>query len=184
MEVNLGSHNFIIGIELPLAHLKGNANRGKTSKHKLVDWSKFHNTELGEVDNIDKSSAKLLVAAEGATEENETPEEIEAMDPRLAHLLKARHSLQKCWRRERLNRKLRKKIAELGREIERQSRQLCSQQSFAICSQADGQLHHGGTWKLLRLLMDETKSCGHQRTRMAQILHTTARQLGKEEMFK
>lgn len=32
--------------------------------------------------------------------------------------------------------------------------------------------------------MDETKSCEYQRTRMAQILHTTARQLGEEELYK
>ncbi|KAL3219241.1 hypothetical protein MRX96_030526 [Rhipicephalus microplus] len=172
--INLGSDHFIIEIELPLAHLNRNPNRDKTIKHKLVDWSKFRNTELGEVDNIDEWSAKLLAATEGATEEIDAPEEIETMDPRLAHLLEARRSLQKRWRRQRHNRKLRKKIAELGREIERHSRQLCSQQWFALCSQADGQLHRGGTWKLLRQLMDETKSCEYQRTRMAQILHTTA----------
>ncbi|KAL3189092.1 hypothetical protein MRX96_003232 [Rhipicephalus microplus] len=67
------------------------------------------------------------------------------MYPRLAQLLKARRSLQKRWRRQRHNRELRKKIAELGREIERHSSQLCSQQWFALCSQADGQLHLGGT---------------------------------------
>ncbi|KAL3234088.1 hypothetical protein MRX96_022834 [Rhipicephalus microplus] len=172
--INLGSDHFIIEIELPLAHLNGNPNRDKTIKHKLVDRSKFRNTELGEVDNIDEWSAKLLAATEGATEEIDAPEEIETMDPRLAHLLEARRSLQKRWRRQRHNRKLRKKIAELGREIERHSRQLCSQQWFALCSQADGQLHRGGTWKLLRQLMDETKSCEYQHTRMAQILHTTA----------
>ncbi|KAL3197866.1 hypothetical protein MRX96_044677 [Rhipicephalus microplus] len=43
---------------------------------------------------------------------------------------------------------------ELGREIERHSRQLCSQQWFALCSQVDGQLQRGGTWKLLRQLME------------------------------
>ncbi|KAL3212913.1 hypothetical protein MRX96_051801 [Rhipicephalus microplus] len=160
--INLGSDHFIIEIELPLAHLNGNPNRDKTIKHKLVDWSKFRNTELGEVDNIDEWSAKLLAATEGATEEIDAPEGIETMDPRLAHLLEARRSLQKRWRRQRHNRKLRKKIAELGREIERHSRQLCSQQWFALCSQADGQLHRGGTWKLLRQLMDETKSCEYQ----------------------
>ncbi|KAL3242979.1 hypothetical protein MRX96_047641 [Rhipicephalus microplus] len=126
--INLGSDHFIIEIELPLAHLNGNPNRDKTIKHKLVDWSKFRNTELGEVDNIEEWSAKLLAATEGATKEIDAPEEIETMDPRLAHLLEARRSLQKRWRRQRHNRKLRKKIAELGREIERHSRQLCSQQ--------------------------------------------------------
>lgn len=35
--MNLGSDHFIIEIELPLAHLNGDPNRGKTSKHKLVD---------------------------------------------------------------------------------------------------------------------------------------------------
>ncbi|KAL3193130.1 hypothetical protein MRX96_058624 [Rhipicephalus microplus] len=42
--INLGSDHFIIEIELPLAHFNGNPNRVKTSKHKLVDWSKFRNT--------------------------------------------------------------------------------------------------------------------------------------------
>ncbi|KAL3206812.1 hypothetical protein MRX96_039896 [Rhipicephalus microplus] len=79
------------------------------------------------------------------------------MDLRLANLLEARRSLQKRWRWQRHNRKLRKKIAELGREIERQGRQLCSQQWFALSSQADGQLHRGVTWKLPWQLMDETE---------------------------
>ncbi|KAL3220434.1 hypothetical protein MRX96_050378 [Rhipicephalus microplus] len=145
---------------------------------------RYGSIQLGEVDNTDEWSAKLLAATEGAIEEIDAPEEIETMGPRQAHLLEARRSLQKRWRWQRPNRKLRKKIAELGREIERHSRQLCSQQWFALCSQADGQLHRGGAWKLLRQLMDEIMSCEYQRTRMAQILHTTVRQLGEEEMFK
>ncbi|KAL3226099.1 hypothetical protein MRX96_004539 [Rhipicephalus microplus] len=64
--INLGRDHFIIEIELPLSHLNRNTNRGKTSKHKLVDWSKFRNTELGEVDNIDDWSAKLLAATKGS----------------------------------------------------------------------------------------------------------------------
>lgn len=32
--------------------------------------------------------------------------------------------------------------------------------------------------------MDETKSSEFQRSRMAQILHTTARQLGEDEMYR
>ncbi|KAL3182603.1 hypothetical protein MRX96_034523 [Rhipicephalus microplus] len=174
-----------------IANIYSNPRHGKqkfkTLFHKIKSATSQAQKDLVQkrrrcrVDNIDEWSAKLLAATEGATDE---PEEIETMDPRLAHLLEAWRSLQKRWRRQRHNRKLRKKIAELGREIERHSRQLCSQQWFALCSQADGQLHRGGTWKLLRQLMDETKSCEYQRARMAQILHTTARQLGEEEMFK
>lgn len=98
--INLGSDHFIIEIELPLAHLKGKTSSGKSKTHKLVNWSKFRNTELGDIDEINAWSAKLLAATEGATEEIEAPEEIEAMDPRLAHLLEARRSLQKRWRRQ------------------------------------------------------------------------------------
>lgn len=87
--VNLGSDHFIVEIELPLAHLNGDPNSGGT-KHKLVDWRKFRDKELGEIDDW---SAKLLAATEGATEEIESPEEIETIYPRLAHLLEARRSL-------------------------------------------------------------------------------------------
>ncbi|KAL3170244.1 hypothetical protein MRX96_015283 [Rhipicephalus microplus] len=63
--INLGSDHFIIEIELPLAHLNGNPNRGKTSKHKLVDWSMFRNTELGEVDNIDECRGQRITRSGG-----------------------------------------------------------------------------------------------------------------------
>ncbi|XP_077534660.1 uncharacterized protein LOC144146594 [Haemaphysalis longicornis] len=182
--INLGSDHFIIEIEIPLAHTNGDQSRDNLKRHRLVNWDEFRKSELGEIADIDEWSARLKEATNKATKEVEATGDIETMDSRLAHLLDARRSLQRRWRRQRHNRKLRKKIAELGREIERYSKQLCAQQWFALCNQVDGQLHRSGPWKILRQLMDETKSHEFQHTRMAQILHTTARQMGEEEMHK
>lgn len=114
----------------------------------------------------------------------ETEDTIQRMDPRLAHMIEARQALQKRWKRQRHNRNLRKRVAELNRSIEKYSRQLCAQQWNAICNEADGQLHAGRTWKLLRHLMDESKSKDYQQHRLSQIVYATTKQLGEEEMCK
>ncbi|KAH7953315.1 hypothetical protein HPB49_007030 [Dermacentor silvarum] len=106
------------------------------------------------------------------------------MDPRLAHLIEARQSRQRRWKRMRHNRTLRKRIAHLGREIEKYSTQLCVQQWHAICNEADGQLHASRTWKLLRHLRDETQSKSFQQHRLAQILHAAIKEHGEDEVGK
>ncbi|KAH7979829.1 hypothetical protein HPB49_011483 [Dermacentor silvarum] len=84
----------------------------------------------------------------------------------------------------RHNRTLRKRIAHLGREIEKYSTQLCVQQWHAICNEADGQLHASRTWKLLRHLRDETQSKSFQQHRLAQILHAAIKEHGEDEVGK
>lgn len=180
---NLGSDHYIVEVTIPLAHAR--VVDGTTKRRQLLtDWHKFREADLGEVDDVERWSASLVSAAKDATTEVEVPEEADRVDPRLAHLVEARRSLQRRWKRQRHNRTLRKRVAALGKEIERYSRQLCAQQWYAMCSEADGQLHRGGTWALLRHLMDETKSKEHQRHRMSQILHAAANQLGEAEMHK
>ncbi|XP_077541236.1 uncharacterized protein LOC144153467 [Haemaphysalis longicornis] len=181
---NLGSDHFILELDLPTSvPAGGEAKR----KHKFTDWSKFREglrEPKKEVDDIEQWTAAIVRAAEEATSEVETDEETQSADCRLAHLIEARQSLQRRWRRQRHNRKLRKRIAMLGREIEKYSRELCAQQWHAACSEADGQLHRGRTWALLRHLLDETKARGYQRHRLAQTMHTTVKELGEEETRK
>ncbi|XP_037555927.1 uncharacterized protein LOC119432847 [Dermacentor silvarum] len=55
---------------------------------------------------------------EGATKEVSTDLPVQKMDSRLAHLLEAKQSLLARWKGQRLNRRLRKKIAEVNRSIE------------------------------------------------------------------
>ncbi|KAH7977949.1 hypothetical protein HPB49_004032 [Dermacentor silvarum] len=74
------------------------------------------------IDDLEKWTRSLVDAVARVSTEVETDESIPTMDPRLAHLIEARQSLQRRWKRMRHNRTLRKRIAHLGREIENTAR--------------------------------------------------------------
>lgn len=126
----------------------------------------------------------MVEASKQVTKEIETDEQIHVMDPKLAHMIEARGSLQRRWKRHRHLRSLRKRIAHLGREIEKYSRQLCAQQWQAICNEADRQPHASKTWKLLRHLKDETQSKAYQHHRLAQIVYKATKTHGTEKLAK
>lgn len=104
------------------------------------------------------------------------------MDSRLAHLIEAKQSIKARWQKQRTNRSLRKKIAELNRQIEAHCKVLCTQQWNEACNEADGQLHKGKTWNMLRHLLDETKTKGHQHNNLARILHKAICEHGEDEI--
>ncbi|XP_070378132.1 uncharacterized protein [Dermacentor albipictus] len=104
------------------------------------------------------------------------------MDSRLAHLIEAKQSIKARWQKRRTNRSLRKKIAELNRQIEVHCRVLCTQQWNEACNEADRQMHKGKTWNMLRHLLDETKTKGHQQNNLARILHKAICEHGEDEV--
>ncbi|XP_075560000.1 uncharacterized protein LOC142591574 [Dermacentor variabilis] len=95
----------------------------------------------------------------------------EKMDSRLAHLWEAKKSIQTRWQGQRFNRKLRKKIADLNKQIEEHCKTLSKQQWDEVCNAADGELHNGSTWPLLRHLLGETQCKSKQRADMQRFLH-------------
>ncbi|KAH7960235.1 hypothetical protein HPB49_018074 [Dermacentor silvarum] len=180
---NLGSDHYIIELNIPTTvH-----NDQKKLKHKLTDWTRFRAT-LDEADNdiedIEKWTERVTKAADSVTAELDVEEEVPQIDSKLAHMIEARQSLQRRWKKQRHNRRLRKRVAELGRSIEKYSRELCTQQWHATCSAADGQLHKGQTWKLLRHLLDDKSTKGHQQHRLAQTIYTAVKTLGEEKASK
>lgn len=106
----------------------------------------------------------------------EIPEEagLEAADSKLLHLWEARSSLQRRWRRQRLNRALRRRIARLGREIGGHANRLDRQQWESTCNSTEGQLGLGKTWNFLRCLLDPEGSKTTQRQNLNKITHTYA----------
>ncbi|KAH7942594.1 hypothetical protein HPB51_028530 [Rhipicephalus microplus] len=78
------------------------------------------------------------------------------MDSHLASLLQKRHDLKEAWRKIKLNRYLRTKIADLGCEIESHAKTLCAQQWNNTCDEADGKMRRGSKWGLLRHLMADS----------------------------
>ncbi|KAM7312054.1 hypothetical protein ISCGN_008959 [Ixodes scapularis] len=67
------------------------------------------------------------------------------MDNRLAHLLEAKKALFDRWKGQRLNCRLRKKIAELNRTIEDHCQSLTRQQRDEVYNSVDGQMRVGGS---------------------------------------
>ncbi|CAN8004676.1 unnamed protein product [Ixodes hexagonus] len=93
------------------------------------------------------------------------------MDSRLAHLLEAKNALLDRWKGQRLNRRLRKKIAELNRTIEDHCQSLTRQQWDEVCNSVDGQMRVGGKWNLLKHLLNESNSKSNQSQAISRVLH-------------
>lgn len=122
----LGSDHCVIEIIIPL-----NSHVAPPRTQKLTDWNKFRTnleTIPNHIDDIEEWTKALLTEAQQATTEIETTDDMPNMDSRLAHLLEARNSLKRRWKSQRHNRKLRKRIAVLNREIEKHCAVLCRQQ--------------------------------------------------------
>ncbi|KAH8032081.1 hypothetical protein HPB51_023065 [Rhipicephalus microplus] len=105
------------------------------------------------------------MAANEAPKEVKTDESIQVMDTHLASLLQKKHDLKEAWRKNKLNRHLRTKIAEFGREIESYAKTLCAQQWNNIWDEVDGKMRRGSKWGLLKHLMtdsDKPTRCGTQ----------------------
>lgn len=97
------------------------------------------------------------------------------MDSRLTHLLEAKKSLLDRWKGQRLNRKLRKKIAQLNGTTEEHCQVLAKQQWDELCNSVDGQMRVGGKWNLLKHLLDDTNSKSNQRHAIEKVLHEAKR---------
>lgn len=164
---DLGSDHLIIEIKIPLP----GAHHAGTRKFKWIDWNDFrklresqHDENSSQITDIDAWCRDLTGSVEAATKEIETELEVDKMDSRLAHMIEAKNSILARWKKQRLNRKLRKKIAELNRNMEEHCRELCKQQWHELCNAINGQMHNGKAWNILRQLLGETKTKSHSVT--------------------
>ncbi|XP_070379199.1 uncharacterized protein [Dermacentor albipictus] len=76
-----------------------------------------------------------------------------------------------------------KKISEINRTIEEHCRALCKQQWDEVCKSIDEQTRSGGTWNLLKHLLDETNTKTNQRNTLARTLHTAKREYSSKEIL-
>ncbi|XP_075540084.1 uncharacterized protein LOC142574993 [Dermacentor variabilis] len=171
---------------------------GVCRKARIVDWDRFRKNreqdkKEGPIEDISEWCRVLLADVEKATDEvewtdwrQEQPKE-EAdrsrgavgdgapqpsrVDSRLVHLVAAKKSMQRRASRQKLNRKLRKKIAEINPEIETHCASLCEQEWQALCDTMNGNMSAGRTWKILRHLLDPASTRTATRTEMAKLRH-------------
>ncbi|KAL1467134.1 hypothetical protein MTO96_042363 [Rhipicephalus appendiculatus] len=182
-EETLGSDHKILEIVIPF---RGNIKESR--QQHIVDWhdyrQKLEANGPETIEDIEAWANLLNGTIQSATQTVNTEAEGVQIDSRLAHLMEARNSLKKRWKQQRHNRKLRKRIAQLNVEIEKHSKVVCRQQWHAVCQEADGQLHKGKTWKLLRHLLDEQHTKGTQQYILNRTLHKAVTEMGEEELKK
>ncbi|XP_077538316.1 uncharacterized protein LOC144150831 [Haemaphysalis longicornis] len=155
--LNLGSDHYILEIRVPVKE-----KPFEKRLHKITDWELYRALLPGnkeDIQDVETWTTKIVECAGAATKEIETESEIEAIDSRLAHMLEAKRSIHKKWKRSDTT-------GSYGRSV------------------ADGQLHVGRTWSLLRHLLDETKTKSHQRDNLSKILNKSIRERGQEETFE
>lgn len=182
---DLGSDHMILETVLPTSDKPTPVKK----EFKWTDWEEFRSVRKARQDttsisDIEEWTRGLNADTRNATKTIATEAQTDRMDSRLARLIEAKASILTRWKSQRLNRKLRKKVAELNRNIEQHCQILCKQQWDELCNSVDGQLHNGQTWKLLKHLLDNTKTKSHQRDCMARLLYTEVKKLGEERVAK
>lgn len=177
----LGSDHCILEITIPIAE-----STQRAQQQQIVDWheyrKKLEDNVTETIEDIEAWTNMLNATTKDATQTVEAELEATMLDSRLAHLMEARNSLRRRWKRQRHNRKLRKRIAQLNRDIEHHSAVLCRQQWHAVCQEADGQLHKGKTWRLLRHLLNDQTTKGAQHYMLNKTIHKAVKEMGEAEV--
>ncbi|XP_072140696.1 uncharacterized protein [Dermacentor andersoni] len=180
--VDLGSDHYILATHFPTAPKR-------PKEFFFTDWDKFRKirnerqpptTRL----SLEQWMDQIREDIKSNTHKICTDLPVEKMDSRLAHLLEAKQSLLNRWKGQRLNRRLRKKIAELNRTTEEYCHTLSKQQWDEVCNSVDGQMRNGRNWNLLKHLLDDTNTRSNQQHVMAKLLHTATRTKTTEEVLQ
>lgn len=175
--VELGSDHYIVSTVLQVG-------RKPPRTFKYIDWDYFHKIreERGGdyPENFQEWLDRVKRDVEEATKSIDTELEVDKMDSRLAHLLEAKESLLARWRTQKLNRRLRKRLAGLNKAIMAHCQVLERQQWHELCNMVDGQMRIGAKWNILKHMLHENKTKINQNRVVDRILHAE-RQLHRDD---
>lgn len=152
LDDNLGSDHNIVQITYETARL-----RRPLGKARLTNWTKYR--EQQEVDGPKPTTiAQWTPYIKGLYDKNtkiyQTTTDAPAIDTHLTHLWEARRGLTKRWRRQKLNKKLRLRIAKITEEVNAYSKELYNNNWRTFCDSLKGTLSTKKTWNILRSLLD------------------------------
>lgn len=150
LDETLGSDHYILSISIQTAKI-----RQPTGTARLTDWRKFREcqTDVQDLNTIKDWTTYLREAADQATKRIQTTPKNPAIDNHLLHLWEARRSLTKRWKKQRHNRKLRERIAQLTEAANAYSQELCTANWRSLCDSLRGNLSTKKTWALLRNML-------------------------------
>ncbi|XP_075526253.1 uncharacterized protein LOC142557958 [Dermacentor variabilis] len=157
---NLGSDHDIICVTLGGTDIKA-----KLGQANIIDWDRLRRSAGSEGED-ESQDAKTYEAwakkqrefVKKFTEKITTTTQIPFADSRLSYMWAARHGLARRWKRQRHNKKLRRRIHALNKQVTEYAEQLCRENWMKKCDDLQGTLSTKKTWKLLRHLIDPLKS--------------------------
>ncbi|XP_049519020.1 uncharacterized protein LOC125943595 [Dermacentor silvarum] len=158
--------------QTPDAETKRAATRGQA---RLADWSRFRESKDPQlnspIEEYEKWAESLLAAREKVTKTLQTSEDVPAVDNHLLHLWEARRGLTRRWKKQKLNRKLKIKIAEITQQAEEYAWTLAKNNWLTKCDSLRGGLGAKSAWNLLRCLIEPSKTRGEQKRNLKRALH-------------
>lgn len=166
-----------LGSDHDVIHLlvKGNNYKAHVGSAHITNWDQFRKTRMSRERNTglsyDDWTKEIMADVNTHTQVVTTTYKIPYVDPKLLHLWDARHSLTRRWKRQRHNRKLRKKIAEINKQAADYAATLCKENWLKLCDGLQGSLSTRKTWHLLRHLIDPLKSKGESNRNMVRTLN-------------
>lgn len=178
LDDTLGSDHCLLKITI-----SAKVARTTWSQAKLTNWTAFRSHAIPSVFGAGGYTewAKQLTATNSkCVTILQTTEDIPAVDNHLLHLWEARRSLTKRWRKNKLNRKLKLRIAELSMQAAEYAAQLNDSNWTERCNAVARQMNSKGAWRLFRSLIDPTQTRGEtqkQLRRALQGFHGTNSQL-------
>ncbi|KAH7954723.1 hypothetical protein HPB49_021312 [Dermacentor silvarum] len=126
---------------------------------------------LSSPDGYSAWAAHALSTQHSHTRVIQTTQAAPAVDPHLLHLWDARRGLLRRWRRHKLNRKLKARIAALTEEAAAYAAHLSDTNWVETCTKAAGQMGSRGTWRLFRSLLDPSSTRGETQRQLRRALH-------------
>ncbi|KAH7978743.1 hypothetical protein HPB49_006597 [Dermacentor silvarum] len=141
---------------------------------RLTDWPAFRTQPflpLSSPDGYSAWAAHALSTQRSHTRVIQTTQAAPAVDPHLLHLWDARRGLLCRWRRHKLNRKLKARIAALTEEAAAYAAHLSDTNWVETCTKAAGQMGSSGTWRLFRSLLDPSSTRGETQRQLRRALH-------------
>ncbi|KAH7934460.1 hypothetical protein HPB52_025709 [Rhipicephalus sanguineus] len=142
---------------------------------RITEWPKFRKLReeraSDTITDINEWITSLQEHVQATTREVETTADLHTTDSRLLHMWDAHAGLLRRWRRQRHNKKLRRRLETLAREIENHSLALAQQQWGQLCDGLNGQMSSKRTWHLLRQLLDPCSSKLSAQKQLQRLLH-------------
>lgn len=168
---NFGSDHDIINILI-----KGVNYRSHIGAVTFIDWDKFRkerkDRDLLQEQSYEPWAESVKRDAKAHTKTISMTYQVPHVDTKLLHIWKARHSLSIRWKRQRHNRRLKKRRAQLSKQAAEYAAHLCREIWLTLCDGLQGRLlSTRKTWQLLRHLIDPLKNKGETSKSLALTMH-------------